>query len=369
MEIKETKETKKTTKAAGSKLKSKVTDSEAVISEISETSEVSDLPKKKSSKKTKTSEDEPEKKTKKSSPKEKSEKSEKSVKTDSSKQKVSPKNDIVPEKSLEELFDELPDEIIPEVKQTFTNHVHKKVEEQEQEEQEQVEEAVQEEGLDSDNEVKQELIIDPDNTSGSDTSEESSNKSLLLMTLYMEQNEIIKNALMVINGIEFKEIHPTKEFMKDVSSITKTINTLNAKNNSKQTDFLTSNFNAKVKKVKKVKSLVIDTNVPIHRLYPVYDEVLEFLKADKGTLISRAMLLQGINTYVKEQKALKNPDIFVEGDNKSFNLINELGDLFDFIQSTMNDRGVDDIIPKAITYKDIMRYLKYCIIPDASKSK
>jgi hypothetical protein len=100
-------------------------------------------------------------------------------------------------------------------------------------------------------------------------------------------------------------------------------------------------------------------NIP-HETYP---EVLAIMKYDEGTQLSKTKVMQFINAYVKKEKTSGNQDILVQGDNRSFKIIGEIKELFDFIRTVMVERGdmeQDQEFPKQLTYTGIFKYLKYC---------
>jgi len=100
-------------------------------------------------------------------------------------------------------------------------------------------------------------------------------------------------------------------------------------------------------------------NIP-HETYP---EVLAIMKYDEGTQLSKTKVMQFINAYVKKEKTSGNQDILVQGDNRSFKIIGEIKELFDFIRTVMVERGdmePEQEFPKQLTYTGIFKYLKYC---------
>ena len=116
-------------------------------------------------------------------------------------------------------------------------------------------------------------------------------------------------------------------------------------------------------KQNKPKKVVNKENLAINKLMTTYPEVLTFLKLEDGVQVSRALLIQSINSFVKKEKTENNPDIYVKGDNRCFNLIGELKVLFDFIKLRMIERGDlqnESEFPTNISYRQIMKYLKYC---------
>jgi len=129
-------------------------------------------------------------------------------------------------------------------------------------------------------------------------------------------------------------------------------------NMSKQLSSLEKNSHGKSSGVKKTTD---KDKAAIHKLLPVYPFFLKFLKLEEGTLVSRATGLKLINSYVKEEK-LKNPDLVIHDDKKSFMIFGELETLFAEINKVMISRNVNEEIPKHIKYTDIMKYMSYCYV-------
>lgn len=121
------------------------------------------------------------------------------------------------------------------------------------------------------------------------------------------------------------------------------------------------------KKKPKVKKEGANENKSVNKKMDAEEILLNFMKKEPGTQVSRAEVLQSINGFVREEKKdNKNPDIFViKGDGKTdntvFNLVGDLKTLFDGIQKIIDDRGEDNKIPSFIGYKDIMKYTKYVL--------
>ncbi len=104
----------------------------------------------------------------------------------------------------------------------------------------------------------------------------------------------------------------------------------------------------------------------IHKKLVAQPFLLVFMKAEPGVLVSRAEALSAITGYVKEEK-LKNPDINVEGDKKSFKLIGDLKVLFDGIRGVMENKKlitVEKPFPDTIKFTQIMEYMSHCFIKD-----
>lgn len=97
----------------------------------------------------------------------------------------------------------------------------------------------------------------------------------------------------------------------------------------------------------------------ILKLHPVHPKVAEFLGVDEDAEKSRVNLLQGITTYVKENK-LQDPD-----NRKFFNITGKLRTLFTgddgkpLIVYCKKDKTKTEPVGDQISYTDIMR----CIAP------
>ena len=109
------------------------------------------------------------------------------------------------------------------------------------------------------------------------------------------------------------------------------------------------------------KKTVNKDSLPIHKKLAVYPFVLEFLKLEPNTLVSRAELLRLINSYVKIY-AIEHPEIIDPEDKKSFNLIGDLKNLFDNIEEIAKSRNVVEKNPTKIKYTDIMYFMTYFFI-------
>jgi hypothetical protein len=157
-----------------------------------------------------------------------------------------------------------------------------------------------------------------------------------------------------------------KEFINTISKRMSKIDKLHTLFRTTSNDVLNKELIASIKsngqKKKNPKKVVDKEKCAINLVYPTYTEVLKFLNLPEGTEISRGNLIQGINAFVKKEKTENNPDIFVEGDNKSFRPIGELKVLFEFARKQMILRGDSDEdtpLPEKIGYTGIMKYLKY----------
>lgn len=101
----------------------------------------------------------------------------------------------------------------------------------------------------------------------------------------------------------------------------------------------------------------------IHKKLHVQDFLLKFMNLPKDTLVSRSSALSAITGYVKNEK-VKNPDIIVSNDKRSFKLIGELKPLFDGIEKIMKEKGLLETktMPTELRYTQIMEYMTHCFI-------
>jgi len=222
-------------------------------------------------------------------------------------------------------------------------------------------------------ELEQKKLIDEifpedvsDESGDSNDNEEKENLNMQL--------DLIIETLLLVTDTNLKEITLTKEFVTQLSKKVKDINKLSSKLFTNTLDIYTKenlvsikNKNSKQKKPKKV---VNKENMAINKGQETFPEVLQFMEFEEDSLVSRAQLIQKINSFVRIEKEKKNPDIFVEGDNKLFKLIGPLKHLFEFIRIKMIEREdfvESDEFPMQISYRDIMKYLKYCFHPTLKK--
>jgi len=206
--------------------------------------------------------------------------------------------------------------------------------------------------------LKDEPINDDDETSNFESSIDKYTDPETYLNKYLNLIETL--TFMTISELEESKI--TKDFKKTNQKYFSKINKIWAKFNDKQYEIASigvslKNPNAKPKKI------VVKENCAINKEKETFKEVLNFIKLEEGTLISRGQVIKSINSFVKKEKTNNNPDIFVEGDNTRFALVGDLKVLFDFIQSEMIRRGTlksTDEFPTTLSYKDIMKYVSYC---------
>jgi hypothetical protein len=194
-------------------------------------------------------------------------------------------------------------------------------------------------------------------------------------------DELLQNYDLFLKPLEFISKQNLKNYdvSKDsIIQITKVMNKatkLFANIQISNNDFLTketaSSLKTKDAKAKKPKKIVNKENFAINKENESYPEVLSFMEFDKNSNVSKAQILQKINSFVKKEKTENNPEIFFEGDNRRFKLIGDLKVLFEFIKKQMikrGDLGNSDEFPKDLAYTQIMKYLKYCF-PETVKDK
>ena len=184
---------------------------------------------------------------------------------------------------------------------------------------------------------------------------------------YIKRLDTVIECLSFINDKNLKDINLTKDFFSNVVVKCKKIIKLNTQMTTNTMDLMTKENLVSLKhkdlKQSKPKKVINKENLAINKQMPTYPEVLKFLKLEDNSTISRAQLIQSINAFVKKEKTDNNPDIYVKGDNRCFNLIGELKVLFDFIKLKMLERGDlenESEFPTNISYRQIMKYLKYC---------
>ena len=173
---------------------------------------------------------------------------------------------------------------------------------------------------------------------------------------------------------QFKDVHPSKdERSKFDSAFKKHSKAVLAYQiayiewQSKQVSTLEKSSGSKPATVKKVTD---KDKSAIHKPLHVHQFLLDFMKLEKGTLVSRSQALTAITGYVKAEK-LKNPDIKVEGDNRAFKITGDLKKLFDGIDKVIAEKKVTKpaMSPTQIRYTDIMSYMTHCFVPVDKEAK
>jgi hypothetical protein len=129
---------------------------------------------------------------------------------------------------------------------------------------------------------------------------------------------------------------------------------------NKQVALLEKHSGSKSSGVKKVTD---KEKSAIHKKLSVQPFLLKFMKLPENTQVSRSDALSAITGYVKEEK-VKNPDIIVANDKRSFKLIGELKPLFDGIEKIMKSKNLLEgkTMPTEIKYTQIMQYMTHCFV-------
>ena len=212
--------------------------------------------------------------------------------------------------------------------------------------------------LDNDENIQIEENLDVENIETSEDVEETSSEELI--NNYMNCCKILED----LSKLNLKNYSFTKN---QVTPLTKCFTKINKYNGTIQNNYIeflskeaSESFKTKDAKSKKVKKPVDKKNSAVHKLKPTYPEVLDFMRLDKDTLISQTDIQKAICNYVKNLKIDNNPDIVFKGDNKRFNIVADLKDLFTFLNKIKKERGKDEEIPKDISYTELMSYFKYC---------
>ena len=195
-------------------------------------------------------------------------------------------------------------------------------------------------------------------------------------------DELLQNYDLFLKPLEFiskqnlKNYDVSKDSIIQISKIMNKATKFFAAIQNSNNDFLTketaSSLKTKDAKAKKPKKIVNKENFAINKENETYPEVLSFMEFDKNTNVSKAQILQKINSFVKKEKTENNPEIFFEGDNRRFKLIGDLKVLFEFIKKQMikrGDLGNSDEFPKDLAYTQIMKYLKYCFAETVKDKK
>jgi hypothetical protein len=229
--------------------------------------------------------------------------------------------------------------------------------------QESTNEVVIEENIESGN---LDLELEADSESESEKNTSDIDNILYSNEEFIQKLDILIDAFDFINKNSLKNYDINKEFINIISKKMIKIDKLHTVFRTTSQDIFSKELLSSIKsngqKKKNPKKTVDKDKCAINLVYPSFKEVLKFLNLPDGTEISRRNLIQGINAFVKKEKTENNPDIYVEGDNRSFRLIGELKVLFEFARKQMILRGDSDEdtpLPEKIGYTGIMKYLKY----------
>jgi hypothetical protein len=205
------------------------------------------------------------------------------------------------------------------------------------------------------------------NETESNTAENTVKDNLISTeTMILLLDKVLEN-FTIISKNNFKDLPLTKDSLTKIIKTKNKINKLSTMIGIELDEFMLKESAVSLKKKdiqnNKPKKEKDKSKYAINIPKPTFNEVLTCLKLPEDTEISPARVMQFICAYVKQEKLNNNPDIYVKGDNKKFNLIGDLEGIFDFIKKQMILRGDlenEDNFPKAISYNDIMKYFKYC---------
>lgn len=221
----------------------------------------------------------------------------------------------------------------------------------------------------NDNALNDNELNEDDNETHEESSDELNNPDIII-----ENMNIVENALKILSEVNLKNYYINKNFFGTFTESNKRINKLYSNFNQATMNYLVKAQSIVIKKesksTKKLNKNTDKSKCAIHIPRDTYPEVLQYMKREPGTQVSQGNIMQEINAYVKTQKTKKNPDIFVEGDNRSFKIIGELVPLFDFIKSVMIERGdlsEGDDFPTQVSYTGLMKYFKYCFLKSEKK--
>lgn len=190
----------------------------------------------------------------------------------------------------------------------------------------------------------------------------------------LEHVKIIEASYQFLSDKNIKSYDITKDFFLSLTSSLKKTNKLSFNFNQSINDYIVKEQTQLIKKesksLKKPKKKTDKDKFAVNIPQETYPEILTLMKLEPGTLVSKAMIMQYINAYVKNEKTNNNPDIFVQGDNRCFKLIGEIKELFTFIRTIMIKKGdltEDSDFPTQLSYTSIMKYYGYCFPVKLSK--
>lgn len=195
-------------------------------------------------------------------------------------------------------------------------------------------------------------------------------------TIIVQDNDEINNMIEFLNTTSDRLIEITKYFKDNIMSKDernkletsfKKFNKSTAFYQNGYTEYLSKQVSLLEKsssnKSTSNKKVTDKTKAAIHKKLGVHPFLLNFMKLEPNTLVSRSDALTAITGYVKQEK-IKNPDIILSTDKKTFKLIGELKPLFDGIKDVMKSKNLltDTEMPTEIKYTQIMQYMTHCFV-------
>lgn len=206
----------------------------------------------------------------------------------------------------------------------------------------------------------EEEIIDNDDEISNKSEEKNGDE---LINFYQNLSKNFED----ISKLNFKDYSLNKTQITLLIKLVNKVNKINFATQNSYYDFISKeaceSFKTKDAKSKKVKKTVNKKDCAVNKLKKTYPEVLKFMNLDEDTLISQTDIQKAICNYVKNKKLENNHDIVFNGDNKRFNIIGDLNDLFNFLIKIQKERGQYDEnkgTPENISYQELMTYFKYC---------
>ena len=227
------------------------------------------------------------------------------------------------------------------------------------------------------NEPIEESTVEPvkeeeKNESVEEQAEETSDMSDIT-TEVLSAMKNISEQLVIVGKHSVKTLSIDKDFLAEFRNIKKKLDKFDAS----VTDFLVVESLASIKKkdAKKMKSKsTVKKASHVTTPSETYDFILNFMKqplttknadgVDEKTKVSKAEIMSKICDYVRDNK------LQLETDKKTFELKDDLTDLFSKIKENMKSRG--KITPeieaaKQVKYTQLMTYLTYCFPEKAKK--
>lgn len=206
----------------------------------------------------------------------------------------------------------------------------------------------------------EEEIIDNDDEISNKSEEKNGDE---LINFYQNLSKTFED----ISKLNFKDYSLNKTQITLLTKLVNKVNKISSATQNSYYDFISKeaceSFKTKDAKLKKVKKTVNKKDCAVNKLKKTYPEVLKFMNLDEDTLISQTDIHKAICNYIKNKKLENNPDINFNGDNKRFNIIGDLNDLFNFLTTIQEERGQYDEkkgTPENLSYTELMTYFKYC---------
>jgi len=214
--------------------------------------------------------------------------------------------------------------------------------------------------------VKEQVLEAPQQVEANVTEEQASSSNELEFSSVLETLNNVSDKLVEISRF-FKEKTMTKDERNKFESLNKKFTKSYTQFETGYTEALSRQVSSLEKNVghKSVAKKIQDKDkVAIHKKLKVQPFLLNFMKLSPGSLVSRAEALTAITNFVKEEK-LKNPDIAIEGDKRSFKIVGDLKTLFNGIETHLKEKNaLTEAMPTQIKFTQIMKYMTHCFIKE-----